>query len=60
MKPTLKPPGTKRFNLKYDESLSSSPFKFKLCRYTKEYLKTKAAYINWMAGVYTRPLFSST
>jgi hypothetical protein len=32
IKPTLKPPGTKRLKLNYDELLS----KFKLCRYNQE------------------------
>jgi hypothetical protein len=31
----LKAPGTKRFNLKYDEPLSNFGFKFNLRRYTK-------------------------
>jgi len=33
MKPTMRPPGTKRLNLKYDELLSTSAFKFNLRRY---------------------------
>ena len=32
MKPTLKPPGTKRLKLKYDELLSNFAFKFNLRR----------------------------
>ena len=35
MKPTLKVPGTKRLNLKYDELLSSFAFNFNLRRYIK-------------------------
>ena len=34
IKPTLKPPGTKRLKLKYDELLSSFAFNFNLRRYT--------------------------
>jgi hypothetical protein len=34
IKSTLKPPGTKRLNLQYDEPLSNFAFKFNLCRYT--------------------------
>ena len=33
MKPTLKPPGTKRLKLQYDGPLSKSAFKFNLRRY---------------------------
>jgi len=33
IKPTLKAPGTKRLNLKYDELLSIFAFKFNLRRY---------------------------
>jgi hypothetical protein len=33
IKPTLKPPGTKRLKLKYHKLLSSSAFKFNLRRY---------------------------
>jgi hypothetical protein len=33
IKPKLKPPGTKRLNVKYDILLSSSAFKFNLRRY---------------------------
>jgi len=35
IKPTLKPPGTKRVKLEYDGLLSSFGFKFDLRRYTK-------------------------
>jgi len=35
IKPTLKPPGTKRLRLKYDEPLSNFAFKINLRRYTK-------------------------
>ena len=35
IKPTLKPPGTKRFKLKYDEVLSNFAFNFNLRRYSK-------------------------
>ena len=38
IKPTLKPRGTKRLKLKYDELLSTSAFKFKLRRYHEEML----------------------
>jgi len=34
MKPKLKPPGTKRLKLKYDELHSSFAFKFNLRRYS--------------------------
>ena len=37
IKPTLKPPGTQRLKLKYDEPLSNFAFKFNLRRYTKDY-----------------------
>jgi len=33
IKPTLKPPVTKRLKLTYDELLSRFAFKFNLCRY---------------------------
>ena len=33
-KPTLKPPGTKRLKLEYDEQLPNFGFKFNLRRYT--------------------------
>ena len=36
MKPTLKPPGTKRLKPKYDEPLSNFAFKFNLRRYITE------------------------
>jgi len=35
IKPTLKPPGTKRLKLKYGELLSKFAFNFSLCRYIK-------------------------
>jgi len=35
MKPVLKPPGTKRLNLKCDKLHSTSAFKFNLRRYTE-------------------------
>jgi len=35
MKSKLKPPGTERLTLECDRLLSTSAFKFKLCRYTK-------------------------
>ena len=35
IKPTLKPPGTKRLKLQYDGPLSNSAFKFNLRRYRK-------------------------
>jgi len=34
MKPTLKPPGTNRLKLKYDELLSIFAFNFNLARYS--------------------------
>jgi len=34
IKPKLKPPGTKRLKLKYDELLSTFAFKFNLRRYS--------------------------
>ena len=36
IKPTLKPPGTKRLQLTYDEPLSNFASKFKLRRYVKD------------------------
>ena len=36
IKPTLKPPGTQRLKLKYDEVLSNFAFKFNLRRYNEE------------------------
>jgi len=36
MKPKLKPPGTKRLQLKCDVLLSTSAFKFNLRRYDKD------------------------
>ena len=36
IKPTLKPPGTKRLKLKYDESLFDFAFEFNLRRYIKD------------------------
>jgi len=36
IKPMLKPPGTKRLKLKYDELLSNVAFKFNLRRYNEE------------------------
>jgi hypothetical protein len=38
IKPELKPPGTKRLKLQYDEPLSNFAFNFNLHRYTKELL----------------------
>ena len=35
IKPTLKPPGTKRFKLKYDVPLSFFAFKCNSCRYNQ-------------------------
>jgi len=35
MKPTLKPPGTKRLKLEYDKLLSNFGFKINLRRYSK-------------------------
>jgi len=40
MKPKLKPPGTKRLNLKYDELLSSFAFNFTLRRYIEGFSRT--------------------
>jgi len=42
-KRTLKPPGTKRLKLQYDEPLSNFAFKFKLRRYTKYITVAKMA-----------------
>jgi hypothetical protein len=36
IKPKLKPPGTKRLKLQYDEPLSKYAFKFNLRRYTMD------------------------
>ena len=38
IRPTLKPPGSKRLKLKCDIQLSTFALKFKLRRYTKDYL----------------------
>jgi hypothetical protein len=38
IKPTLRPPGTKRLKLKYDKPLSSFAYNFNSRRYTKQYL----------------------
>ena len=59
IKPTLKAPGTKRLNLKYDELLSDVAFKFKLRRYRKGDADLMIAG-GCEVGAYTRPLFNST
>jgi hypothetical protein len=41
MKPMLKAPGTKRFNLSYDELPSNFTYNFNLRRYGKEQMKKK-------------------
>jgi len=46
MKPMLKPPGTERLKLKYDELLSSFAFKFHLRRYTKDKSKRVITFAN--------------
>jgi len=72
----LKPPGTKRLKLNCDALLSTSAFKFNLCRYTVEVamgtmlesLETAGRLIagyafdedEMEAGAYTRSLSSST
>jgi len=56
VKPTLKPPGTKRLKLKCDTVLSTFGFKFNLRRYIKELF----ALLHFLAGAHTRPHFSST
>jgi hypothetical protein len=38
MKPSLKPPGTKRFKVKYAELLSNFAFNFNLCPYNMDLL----------------------
>ena len=67
VQPILKPTGTKRWKLEYDEMLSSFAFRFNLRRYTKVTLaiafQRELAILKRRisaAGAYTRPLFSST
>jgi len=63
MKPTLKPPGTKRLKLKHDEWLSNVAFSFILRRYDEvvlcwtPFVDPESAIL---AGPCTRPLFGST
>jgi hypothetical protein len=56
MKPTLKPPRSKRLKLEHEKPLSSVAFNFNLRRY----MKAVDIGIKQEAGAYTRPLFSST
>ena len=69
IKPTLKPPGTKRLQLQYHDPPSNSAFKFSLRRYSLVARKKAALRkVNRMelfseaarAGAYTRPHFSSS
>ena len=70
MKPTLKPPGTKRLILRCDIPLSTSALKFNLRRYTMDAIDENIGCDdvtglpcapNWLlAGAYTHPLLSST
>ena len=73
MKPTLKPPGTKRLKHKYDDSPSSFAFKVKLRRYTSDAPQwnqrlrypvfepaTRVTIALFEAGAHSCPLFSST
>ena len=67
VKPTLRPPGTKRLKLKCDEVLSNLAFNFNLRHYilvengTFHMAAQHAGYgLNTKAGAYTRPLLSST
>ena len=67
MKPTLKPPGTKRLKLKCDVPLSSFAFKFNSRRVNQmaEELHTRlhahaAVWGGLEAGAYTRPPLSSS
>jgi len=48
-----------RLELEFDEPLSTSAFKFSLCRYILQLL-IRNKIINVQAGSYTRPLLSST
>jgi hypothetical protein len=43
IKPTLKPPGTKRLKLTYDEPVSNFAFKFSLRRYNEAPEESAAA-----------------
>jgi len=64
IKPKLKPPGTKRLNLKLDMLLSSSAFKFSWRRYNEsevtEAEQERRADRMPPAGAYTRSRYSST
>jgi hypothetical protein len=60
IKPTLKPPGTKRLKLEFDVLLSNFAFKLNLRRYTKVQQLARVWARRLEAGAYTRPLFSST
>jgi hypothetical protein len=63
IKPTLKPPGTKRLKLIYDKLLSRCAFKFILRRYNEGGLKFRlddSEDGRSVAGANTPPLFSST
>ena len=58
IQPKLKPPGTKRVNLKLDDLLSTSAFRLNLRRYGE--VDALETLLNYQAGAYTRPLLSST
>ena len=50
IKPTLKPPGTKRFKLNYDVLLSNFAFNFNLRRYPEAAAKVRAEARRVMVG----------
>jgi len=57
IKPKLKPPGTKRLNLKCDALLSTSAFKFNLRRFNPEAwnLYAHAAVVGWCRLTLSNP-----
>jgi hypothetical protein len=59
-KPMLKPPGTKRSKLKYDESTYNFAFNFNLRRYIVDFELQLCDVQPSAAGAYTSPLLSST
>ena len=67
IKPKLRPPGTKRWKLKFYTLLSTSAFKFNLCHYILDAIRGKVESGDLKtgadmkgAGAYTRSHFRST
>jgi len=61
IQPTLKAPGTNLLTLEFDEPLSNFALNFNFRCYNEELLKLrKKTTTTVQAGVYFRPLFSST